>query len=145
MPSSAHYCVGRLFPTSKLAECNRQMTIESLDTCCSNSEVWSGELMVFIITSPFPFHFLYKLVQVTCWVPSRMAPRDLLRDTCKTHNSAESLQFPPCSFLVLSGVSQTDWCFEFGRRPGEHLCSLYREREEDEGYYTRCPRLLRKS
>lgn len=65
MSLSARCCVGRSFPTGKIAEFNRQMTIEWLDTRCSNSEVWSGELMVFIITSPFPFHFLYKLVQVT--------------------------------------------------------------------------------
>lgn len=31
--------------------------------------------MVFIITSPFPFHFLYKLVQVTCCVPERADQR----------------------------------------------------------------------
>ena len=60
------------------------MTIASLDTCCSNSEVWSGELMVFIITGPFSFHFLYKLVWVTRWVPLRMAPGNLLRYTCKS-------------------------------------------------------------
>lgn len=66
MSLSAHCGVGWSFPTGKIAEFNRQMTIASLDTCCSNSEVWSGELMVFIIMSPFPFHFLYKLVQVTC-------------------------------------------------------------------------------
>lgn len=51
-----------------------KMTIELFDTLCSNREVWSGELMVFIISSPFPFHFLYKLAQVTRCVPKR-APR----------------------------------------------------------------------
>ena len=83
MSLSARYGVGWSFPTGKIAEFNRQMTIALLDTCCSNSEVWSGELMVFIITSPFPFHFFYKLVWVTCQIPLRMASGNLLRCTCK--------------------------------------------------------------
>ena len=84
MSLSARCGVGWSFPTGKIAEFNRQMTIASLDACCLNSEVWSGELVVFIITSPFSFHFLYKLVWVTRWVPLRMAPGNLLRYTCKS-------------------------------------------------------------
>lgn len=123
MSSSACCCVGWSFPTGKIAEFNRQMTIESLDSCCSNSEVWGDELMVFIVTSPFLSHFLYKLVQVTHWVPSRMAPGNLLRYTCKTHNSGDSLSFTSCGFHV---PSKTHWCFRLGRGLQDHLYSLYR-------------------
>lgn len=126
MSLSARHCVGWSFPTGKIAEFNRQMTTELLDTCCSNSEVWSGELMVFIITSPFPFHFLYKLVQVARWVPSRMVPGNLLRYTCKPHSSAESLPLSSCGFHVLSGVSKTHWCFRRGRSLRDHLYLFYR-------------------
>ena len=84
MSLSARCGVGWSFPTGKIAEFNRQMTIASLDTCCLNSGVWSGELVVFIITSPFSFHFIYKLFWVTHWVPLRMAPGNLLRYTCKS-------------------------------------------------------------
>lgn len=55
-------------------ERSSEMTIELFDTLCLYRQVWSGELMVFIIASLFPFHFLYKLAQVTCWIPKR-APR----------------------------------------------------------------------
>lgn len=100
--------------------------------------------MVFIITSPFPFHFLYKLVQVTRWVPSRMAPGNLLRYTCKTHNSAESLRLSSCGFHVPSGVSETHWCFRLERILRDHLYLFHRERDWGWKWSSMLPRVTQK-
>lgn len=43
--------------------------------------------MVFIITSPFPFHFLYKLAQVPCCVPERAHQRQPAEMHLQTHHS----------------------------------------------------------
>lgn len=101
--------------------------------------------MVFIIMSPFPFHFLYKLVQVTRWVPSRMAPGNLLRYTCKTHNSAESLRLSSCGFHVPSGVSKTHWWFRLGRNVRDHLYSFHRERDWGWEWSSMLPTITQKS
>lgn len=145
MSLSTRCCVGWSFPTGKIAEFHRQMTIELLDTCCSNSEVWGNELTVFIIMSPFPSHFPYKLVQVTHWVPSRMAPGNLLRYTCKTHNSARSLWLTSCGFHVLlelqklTGASGLEGALEL-------ISSCFTEKEaEAERGWVCCPWSNRKT
>lgn len=42
--------------------------------------------MVFIIMSPFPFHFLYKLAQVPCCVPERAHQRQPAEMHLQTHH-----------------------------------------------------------
>lgn len=70
--------------------------------------------MVFIITSPFPFHFFYKLVQVTCCVPERADQQQPAEMHLQNHHSGAphrsllSFPFPsahPFIFLALSPPS----------------------------------------
>lgn len=79
------------------------MTIERCDALCSNSGVWRGELMVFIIMSPFPFHFLYKLAQVPRCVPERAHQRQPAEMHLQTH----------CSGVLLSLLTQVSPSFAF--------------------------------
>lgn len=96
-------CAHKSFPPGNREGWNRQMTIERCDALCSNSGVWRGELMVFIIMSPFPFHFLYKLAQVPCCVPERAHQRQPAEMHLQTH----------CSGVLLSLLTQVSPSFAF--------------------------------
>lgn len=83
--------------------------------------------MVFIITSPFPFHFLYKLVQVTCCVPERadqrqpaelhLQNRSLWSSFIPPYSAFPFLCLPPAHPFIFSSFSLLSALLPFSLSP----------------------------
>lgn len=73
--------------------------------------------MVFIITSPFPFHFLYKLVQVTCCVPERADQRQPAEMHLQNPSLRSSFIIPYSAFPFLCLPPSHPFIFSFFSLP----------------------------
>lgn len=73
--------------------------------------------MVFIITSPFPFHFLYKLVQVTCCVPERADQRQPAEMHLQNPSLQSCFMIPYSAFPFLHLPPSHPFIFSFFSPP----------------------------